>query len=206
MNESLHPRVPYDIQKEFLWQDRAEALAMFLEGRARERFRVQVECDEMFAARDQEYMSDEHPAWSHAVYTFRTRQRIHDLILAVDAGIAGRSDESEWEAMERENLALVTAIPAHLAYAVLRRAEASLPKDADPELIAQVAHAFTWSEESEAFFREQGNVFLSKMEFDDDQDMLDIPLLRHAVSGEVSIVLKAVRGMPLGGYIEAEGA
>ena len=206
MSGKLHPSVAYAIQKEFLWQDRSEALAVFLEGQARERFRVQVEFDEMYADYHREKMSKEHPAWSHAAYTFRTRQRIRDLIHAVDDGTYARSDESSWETQERENLALATAIPAHLAYAALKRAEELLPCDADPELVAQTAHCFTWSEESEEFFREQGNVFLSKMEFDDDDDMLDLHMLRMAVSDELSVVLKAVRGMPLGGYIEAEGS
>lgn len=203
MSERFDPRTALDIQKEFLWQDRAEALAVFLEGEARERFRVQVEFEEAWEEHYLLRMTQDYPDWALKASMFRVRQRIHDLILAVDEGTYGRSDESPWEITERENMALATAVPAHLAYAAIKRSESALPRDAEPELIVQAAQQFAWSEESDEFFAEQAAVFLSKMKI--DAETADVPMLRCSVSNELSTVLNVVRGMPLGGYCADEG-
>lgn len=204
MSERFDPRTALDIQKEFLWQDRAEALAVFLEGPARERFRIQVEYESTWEEHHLLKMTQEYPEWPLKANAFRVRRSIHDLIMAVDEGTYGRSDESPWEISERENMAVETAVPAHLAYATLRRTEKELPKDASPELIVQIAQQFAWSEESEEFFREQAAVFLSKIEL--DGDTYDVAMLRCSVMNELSTVLNAVRGMPLEGYEAGEGA
>jgi len=198
MSERFDPRMALRIQKEFLWQDRAEALAVFLDGPARERFRVQVEFEGTWEEHDLLRMTQDYPDWSLKTNTFRVRQRIHDLIISVDEGTYGRSDDSPWEISEREDKVLATAVPAHVAYAAIKRSERECAADAEPERIVQVAQQFAWSVESDDFFREQTAIFLSKMDIDGDS--IDLSMMRCAVSNKLSTVLSAVCGMPLGGY------
>ncbi len=198
MNALLDPQSEFDLQMQHLWADRTAALAVFVDGPAREKLRRYVQECFTYAEHRLEDLGEDDPKYRVEAYIAKKFTNIHVLMNHVDAD--RKSDVTQWEIRERGHAIFVNGLPAHLAFTSLRRVQALFRHKVHPQLLTEIALQFTSSEEGEAFLYNQAMIFLSKMDMDVEEDDLNSFDLREMTTGSLRNVHRAVKAVPIGEY------